>query len=484
VAALKGPPYVLAVLLAAAALGCATNPATGQRQFSLLTEEQELEAGRLNDAQVLTEMGIYDDRALQEYVTSVGLRLAAISERPTLSWHFTVVDVPAINAFALPGGYVYVTRGILPFLDDESQLAGVLGHEIGHVTARHSVQQYSKATGAQLGVILGSILMPGGANTAQLGAAGLGVLFLKNSRDDEAQADELGVRYASRAGWDPAGIPRMLTTLARIEEESDNKGVPNWLATHPAPADRVQRVQSAVQLAEGTAVRFTSDRDGYLQRIKGMTYGDSPDQGVVRGRSYLHRSWRFSFDFPDGWTIENGQTQVVAREPGGKALILLQNQRAAPGQTIRDVAVRSMQRSGFRTVDGADTTINGLPAFAGRYLGTLRDLGRVEVSGIHLLHEREAFLVAGIAPVDSYSSVEPVFAKSLRTFRALSAAEAEAVHPNRIDLYTARQGDTWQGIAERQGKTLVKPSTLAIMNGHTLAEPPRPGERLKVVTAD
>jgi predicted Zn-dependent protease len=473
---------VFAFLLALAAVaGCATNPATGRRQFSLLTEEQELEAGRQNDAQVLAEMGIYDDRALQEYVTSVGLRLAAISERPTLSWHFTVVDVPAINAFALPGGYVYLTRGILPFLDDESQLAAVLGHEIGHVTARHSVSQYSKATGAQLGVILGSILMPGGAQTAQLGATGLGVLFLKNSRDDEAQADELGVRYVSRAGWDPAGLPRMLTTLARVEEESDNKGVPNWLLTHPAPADRVQRVQPAVQLAEANAVRYKTDRDGYLQRVRRLAYGDNPDQGVMRGHSYLHRSWRFSFDFPEGWNVQNGQAQVVAREPGGRSLMILQTQPLTTAQDIRDIAIRSMQRAGLRTVDGSETTVNGLRAFAGSYVGVLKDLGRVQVRAVHLLHEREIFLVAGIAPADVFAGVEPAFEKSLRSFRPLSAADAESIRPNRIDLYTAREGDTWQGIAERQSKGLVNASTLAIMNGHNAVDQPRPGERLKIV---
>ncbi len=476
---------VLAVLfaLAVTAAGCATNPATGQRQFSLLSEEQEINAGRENDSQIRRDMGVYGDRALQDYVAGVGLRLAAISERPNLPWHFTVVDAPAINAFALPGGYVYITRGILPFLEDESQLAGVLGHEIGHVTARHAVQQYSKATGAQLGLILGSIFMPGGAQTAQLGATGLGVLFLKNSRDDEAQADQLGVRYASRAGWDPAGVPRMLTTLARVEDASDNKGVPNWLATHPAPEDRVQRVQAAVQQAEAGAELFKSDRDGYLTRVNGLVYGDNPDQGVVRGHGVLHRRLRFAFDFPDGWNVENGQTQVVAREPGGRSLMILQTTRLAQGRTIEDVAVRAMQRSGFRAVDGAgsETTINGLSAFVGSYVGSLSDLGRVQMRAAHVVHNREVYLVAGIAPIDAYSRVEPTFARSLQSFRPLSAGEAESIRPNRIELYTARQGDTWQSIAERQGKGVVKAMTLAIMNGHPVNEPPRPGERLKIV---
>src|SRR5438034_6810803 len=229
-------------VVALAAAACAVNPATGQRQFSLMSEDQEIQIGQQQDPEVRREMGVYDDRALQQYVSDIGLRLARQSERPNLPWHFTVVDSPAVNAFALPGGYIYITRGIMPFLDNEAQLAGVLGHEIGHVTARHASQQYSRATGAQLGLIFSSILLPQTRPFAQLGENGLGLLFLKNGRDDEEQADSLGVKYAAKTGWDPAGVPQMLSTLARIEEASDNKGVPNWLSTHPAPEDRVQRV--------------------------------------------------------------------------------------------------------------------------------------------------------------------------------------------------------------------------------------------------
>src|SRR5262249_2188674 len=157
--------------------------------------------------------------------------------------------------------------------DNQAQLAGVLGHEIGHVTARHAASQYSRATGAGLGLLLGSVLVPQARPFAELGQSGLGVLFLKYGRDDEAEADGLGVRYASRAGWDPDGVPQMLTTLARIDEASDDKGVPNWLQTHPQPEDRIQRVQAAVRAAEGGATRSTTDREGYLKRIDGIVYG-------------------------------------------------------------------------------------------------------------------------------------------------------------------------------------------------------------------
>jgi len=406
-----------------------------------------------------------------------------MSERPNLPWHFTVVDVPAINAFALPGGYIYITRGILVFLDDESQLAGVLGHEIGHVTARHAVQQYSKSTGAELGLILGSIFVPQARPFGQLAESGLGLLFLKNSRDDEAQADQLGVKYAARAGWDPAGVPRMLTTLGRIEEVSDNKGVPNWLATHPAPEDRVQRVSAAVQRAEVGAERFTTERDGYLRRIDGIIYGDNPDQGVVRGSRFLHAGLRFAVDFPAGWDVNNGQSQVVAKEPGGRALVLLQLVDRPIGRNIQDVALRSMTNAGFRASSGSTTIINGLEAFVGTYSGQLQNFGRATVRAAHVALARDVLLLAGIAPADDYTRAESAFTRTINSFKPLSRADAEAIAPNRIDLYTARQGDTWQSIAARQGGGVVKPTTLAIMNGHAVNDQPRPGERIKIVVA-
>jgi predicted Zn-dependent protease len=472
---------LLAALAAAAA--CATNPATGQRQLSLVSEEREIALGRDNDAEIRKEMGSYDDRALQEYVTTVGMKLAMNSERPNLPWHFTVLDTPAINAFALPGGYIYITRGILPYLDDESQLAGVLGHEVGHVTARHSVSQQSKSTLAQIGLIGGAIFAPGGQQLAQAGSVGLGALFLKYGRDDEAQADQLGVRYASRSGWDPAGIPRMLTTLGRIEEMSDSKGVPNWLATHPPADDRVQRVQAAVREAEAGAPKFTTDHDGYLKRVDGIVWGDNPDQGIVRGSSFLHKGLRFAMDFPSGWTIQNGQTEVVAKGPGGRAVMLLAPVQRPQGRTIDDIAVISMENAGFRQIDGAPTTVNGLQGYLGTYVGSLQNFGRVQLRVLHLRHDRSVYLIAGIAPLDEYQRVIGAFSTSLQSFRGLSPAEAESIHPNRIALYTARSGDTWQGLAEGS-KGLVKATTLAIMNGHPVNDKPQPGERLKIVVGD
>jgi predicted Zn-dependent protease len=471
-------PAIVAGLLAGA---CATNPATGTKEFSLMSESQEIALGQQMDVQVRQEMGLYNDPELQRYVEHVGLRLARASERPNLPWHFAIVDEPAVNAFALPGGYIYLTRGMLPFLDNEAQLAGVLGHEIGHVTARHSAQQYTKATSASVGLTLLSIFVPESRPFGGLAESGLGLLFLKHGRDDERQADSLGVQYAARTGWDPKGVAEMLHTLARLDEASgSNKGVPNWLSTHPAPADRVQEVQSTVQEASAKIPGAGAVNEAeYLTRVDGVIYGDSPNQGIVRGNRFLHPQLRIGVDFPQGWEIQNSREQVVAKAPQRDHYMILQLVPNARG-SIQDVAVSTMSRAGFRQVNGQPAQVNGSNAYVGTWQGQMQGLGEVGVHTIHVQQGNNVYLLAGLAPANQFQSADRAFSSSLRTFRALSAAEAERIRPNRVDLYTVRGNDSWQSIAQRSGG-IVKPSTLAIMNDYDPNQPPRAGDRIKIV---
>jgi predicted Zn-dependent protease len=473
------------VVVFLAVAGCAVNPVTGEREFSLMSEQQEVAIGQEMDAQITREMGLYDNPGLQAYVSDVGQRLAQASERPHLPWKFSIVDSPAINAFALPGGYIYLTRGIMPFLADETELAGVLGHEIGHVTARHAAQQYSRATGAQLGLALGSIFVPAARPFGGLAEAGLGLLFLKHGRDDELQADALGVRYASRSGWDPAGVAGMLSTLDRISDSGDDRrGVPNWLSTHPAPADRVEEVQAAIQEARAeTSPTRTPSRADYLERIDGLVYGDNPEQGVMRGDQFLHAGLRFAIEFPDDWEVVNGPTQVIGKQPGADVFLLLQLVEEPAGRTIEQVARNAMEQAGFAIVDGNRTSINGIEAFLGTYQGTIEQLGRVTVRAAHLSHGGRVYMFAGLAPVQIFPNAERELTESVRSFRPLTAAQAEDIRPNRIRIYTARQGDTWEAIAERQGDGIIEPATLAIMNGASVSDQPRAGQRLKIVVA-
>ena len=461
---------------------CATNPATGEKEFSLMSEAQEIETGKQLDAEVRREMGVYNDAELQRYVNDIGQRLAKNSHRPNLPWHFTIVDQPAVNAFALPGGYIYLTRGIMPFLANEAQLAGVMGHEIAHVTARHSAQAYSRQTGASIGVTLLSIFVPEARPLQGLTETALGVLFLKHGRDAENQADEFGAEYSAKSGWDPRGVAGMLNTLARLDEASGSrKGVPNWLSTHPAPADRVERVEQIVQKigVAGGAGGGERDRLEYLQRVDGIVYGDSPEQGVVRGNNFLHSDLRFALAFPQGWDVQNSAQQVLAKAPNAEAYVLLQLVPQAQG-TLQQVAVGSMQNAGFRPVEGDSARVNGLDAFVGTYQGNMQGLGNTVVRAAHIAHERNVFLVAGLAPREVFNDYANALSRSVESFRPLSRQEAANIRPNRLDLYTVRSGDSWQEIAARFGNNL-KPATLAIMNGFDPAQAPPPGTRVKVV---
>jgi predicted Zn-dependent protease len=392
------------------------------------------------------------------------------------------VDVPAINAFALPGGYIYITRGILAYLDDEAQLAGVLGHEIGHVTARHAAQQYTKATGGQLGLVALGIFVPQARPFGQLAETGLALLFLKHGRDDELQADRLGVEYAAKSGWDPQAVPDFLSTLARVGEETDRSGVPNWLATHPQPEDRVVRARAAIKELNVPSGGAAVERDRYLRQIDGIIFGDNPEDGIVRRDEFLHPAMRFAVRFPSDWTVSNSAQQVVARAPRGDLYMILQLEQQVQGRNIEQVAVTSMRRRGLEPLEGGRTEINGLDAFIGTYRGQLQNVGTVGVRGAHVLHNKQVFLLVGLAQAEVYSSAVDTFTRSIRTFRPLSRAEAADIHPNRVDLYVVRQGDTWASIAAR-ADNLVKPATLAIMNDHAVDQPPRPGQRIKIVVA-
>src|SRR6185503_9066961 len=246
------------------------------------------------------------------------------------------------------GGFIYITRGILPFLDNEAELAGVIGHEIGHVTARHSVRQYTRTVGgvAALGAL--GVFVPAARPFGQISEQALGLLFLKYGRGDELQADQLGAGYEASAGWDPAGVPGMLSTLGRLDEAAgDRKGVPNWLSTHPDPLTRVSEIEPTVAKLKAGKTDFTTNRDPLERRIDGLIFGDNPEQGITRGSTFLHPPLRFRIDFPSKWEIANSPQQVVAKQPDADVFMLLQGVSKPQGQNVRDVALAHMQAAGF-----------------------------------------------------------------------------------------------------------------------------------------
>jgi len=443
-----------------------------------MSEQQEVQTGRESDAEIRKQMGVYDDPELQRYVSSVGMKLVTQAHRPGLPWTFTVVDEPAVNAFALPGGFIYITRGILPFLRNEAELAGVIGHEIGHVDARHSAEAYSKQLGAGLGLAVAGIFAPGTQPLQGVAGAGLQVLFLKYGREAELEADGLGVGYESSAGWDPKGVPDMLNTLARLDEAGGSRrGVPNWALTHPPASDRVTRVQDAVAKAPAGARSVNATE--FERHLDGVVFGDSPEKGLVRNNEFVHPVLRFALRFPDGWEVANAETQVTARQSeGGNVAMLLQPVEGA--SPVQQLGPDQMTKAGWTEVSGDRTTINGLDAYVGTYDGVSQGI-RLRIMAAHVRAGAQTYVIAGLAPAAQFGGASPAFTSAIRTFRTLSRAEAEAIHPDRVDFYVVRTGDTWDSIARSAGGGRAKAATLAIMNGTEPSVAPRAGQRIRIV---
>jgi predicted Zn-dependent protease len=471
------------LLLGLLACACATNPATGRRQLMLMSEAEELQLGRQSDVEVRSQMGVYRDAQLQAYVDRVGQRLARAAHRPNLPWTFTVVDEQAVNAFALPGGFIYLTRGILPFLRNEAELAAVLGHEIGHVDARHSASAYSRQQLAGASLALGSIFVP--ATRPFQGALGVGLqlAFLGNSRGAELEADQLGVAYSSTSGWDPTGMPGLLDTLGRLDSAvGTSRGVPNWALTHPPAADRVAKVQEAVTNAGSVPGARATNEAEFSKSLDGLVFGDSREKGLVRGNEFLHPVLRFAVAFPSGWDVVNGDKQVTALESEqGNIAMVLQVAKVDSG-SVEQAARTAMTSAGFREVEGNRVEIHGLPAYVGTYQG-LVDKTLFGVRAAHVQSGGQTYVIAGLAPASTFSRVDQTILRSIQSFHELTPQQAERIQPNRVDFYTARPGDTWESIAREAGGGTVKASTLAIMNGREATTPPRSGERLRIVVA-
>lgn len=345
------------LLVVLSAAGCAVNPVTGERQLALISQAQEIELGRRSAEQVRQSMAMVDDLELQAYVERIGRRLAAESERPDLPWSFQVVDDPTPNAFALPGGPIFITRGLLNLMDTEAELASVLGHEIGHVTARHSVAQISWAQLTQLGLGLGTIFVPEVRPYEDLVGAGLNLLMLKYDRDAERQADQLGFRYARQQGYDVSEMADVFAALQRAGDLAGQSAIPGWLATHPAPAERIEAVEARLARLPEDPFEATLGRAELLGMIDGLVYGENPRNGFFRDNTFYHPDLKFKLGIPEGWQRQNLARAVVGVSPNQDAAFQLMPagddsasqalQNFAAGQEIQVGNVRQIDTEGI-----------------------------------------------------------------------------------------------------------------------------------------
>jgi predicted Zn-dependent protease len=451
---------LLAGALLALLAGCAVNPATGRREFSLVSAEQEKQIGAEGHQAIVAEYGVYADPELTARVDSIGKALAARSELPNLDWHFTLLDDPVVNAFAMPGGYIYVTRGIVAHLNSDAQLAGVLGHEIGHVTARHSAQRLTYQQLAGLGLGIASITSKTFARYSELAQTGMQLMFLKYGRDDENQADELGIRYASAAGFDPREVPATYTVLKRVGERS-GRSLPGFLSTHPDPGDREARTTALAQQAAAGKTGLVIGGRRFVESLDGVTFGNDPRQGYFEGEAFYHPEMRFQMRFPAGWTYQNSRSAVVA---GLEQKAAMQLTLAAAGDFTPEGFVLELQRRGsVSSANGRAETIGGYRAWVG-VLGVPREGGeaRLAVAFIRQTQERMLQIVGqSAAPGDAGETA--IFA-SMRSVRALTDAARLGVQADRVKVVAVEAAASFESFVQTQGPQALDLEQTSILN--------------------
>lgn len=352
-------PLTLFVLLTCCM--CARNPVTGKKMLSFMSTKREIALGQGYDPEVQATFGVYDDAKLQQFLTEKGMAMTKVSHRPDLPWQFKVVDSPVVNAFAVPGGYVYFTRGILAHFNNEAQLAGVLGHEIGHVTARHGARQQTGQVLGQLGLIIGMVAAPELAQYADIANQGLGLLFLKFGRNHESESDKLGVDYSTKIGYDARYMAQFFGTLKRLGEKSGASEIPTFLSTHPDPGEREKKVDLMARAVQqkNPSTTYNENRDVYLNLIDGIIYGDDPKQGFVENEVFYHPELKFQFPIPSGWQYQNSPIQFQMASKDGKGMMLL---AMAKGSTLEQAAQATAQQYSLKVLESRRTTIDGNPA--------------------------------------------------------------------------------------------------------------------------
>ena len=454
---------------------CTMNPATGERQLTLISEAQEIQMGAQTHPEVLAAFGAYDDPEWQAYIQELGAKIAATSERPDLDWTFTVLDDPVVNAMALPGGFIYVNRGILAHFNSEAELVSVLGHEIGHVTARHSVEQMSRAQLAQLGLGVAAIASEEFRQYAGLASQGLGILFLKFGRDDENQSDTLGLRYMTRAGYDPYEMPKVFATLDRVSDSQGLRGTPQWLSTHPDPGNRIGNIEARIGKLPPEQLQGTVGRESYLGRLEGIIFGDDPRQGYTIGNTYYHPELAFKIGFPDQWQIINQRQAVGALSPNRDAAVVL---------TLSDKDSPQAAFEAFFGQQGIQRGPNrGSNIYAFRAIDTQTGEGRAEgLIGYRLLDGR-VYQLMGYTGLDTWRGYANGMQQSLKSFARVTDRRYLEVSPATIDIVKLPRSMNLTEFLRRYPST-VEVEQLALINGVNVDTVMDPGRLVKRVVGD
>src|SRR5262245_4263079 len=473
---------VLALVVVAES-GCSVNPATGESSFTgFMSESEEQRIGKENHPKILQEFGgAYQNQDLQAYVSSLGDLLARTSDRPDQKFTFTVLDSPIVNAFAVPGGYVYITRGLLALANNEAEVSGVLAHEIGHVAARHAAERYSTGTLLSIPAIFVGVLT-GSQELAGLANSGAAAYLQSYSRDQEYQADLLGVRYLSRANYDPYGMASFLGQLqaeedldAQIAGRPDMADQTNIMASHPRTADRIQR---AIQEAGGTQVNNPIvERDLYLKKIDGLLYGDSAEEGFILGRRFAHPKLRFEFTVPPGFYLRNSSSTVVAQRADG-SMIQFDREPKSYGGGMYDY-LTDQWASGVKNAQQID--VNGLDAATGT--GRIRgNNGTYDVRLVAIrFTDNQIYRFIFATKPDVTKQLAGDIRQAIYSFRELSASEAAELRPQSIQVVKVASGDTIDSVAQKMAFEDYRVERFLVLNGLKRGDRLQPGQLVKII---
>ncbi|QPC99786.1 M48 family metalloprotease [Qipengyuania soli] len=449
--------------------------------------QSEAQAGAEAHPQLLAEFGGAMTGSQAQYVEQVGKNIAVQSGLGNARESFTVslLNSSVNNAFAIPGGYIYTTRQLVALMNNEAELAGVLGHEVGHVAARHSQRRQAKAQQNSLlgaaGAILSGILLGNSGLGQQIGQTflqGSQLLTLKFSRTQELEADELGIRYLNQAGYDPKAMATVLQSLALQNALDarlmgrDNASIPEWASTHPDPASRVQTALTKAQGMSGV-----TNRDTFLTRIDGLLYGDDPKQGVIEGREFIHPELRLAFTAPQGFYMINGTSAVSISGQSGKAQFSLAPYNGNLNTYVQSVFSALSKEQQVTPSSIQKTTVNGIPAA----YGTARvnsSSGQVDVTvfAYEFANDR-AYHFLAITPAGQANTFNAMFS----SMRRITAQQASGVIPRVLDVITVRSGDTVASLASKMAYTDNQVERFRVLNGLTANENVTVGQKVKIV---
>jgi predicted Zn-dependent protease len=480
-------------------MGCGTtsvNPVTGREERTVMNEATEIAEGKKAHQQVLAEYGAYADPRLQAYVNGVGQKLAKLSHRSQLPWTFTVLDSAEINAFALPGGFIYITRGLMAYLDSEAELAGVIGHEIGHVTARHGAQRATRQQDAGLGVlaatVLGAVLegqgVSGATGMASQMSQGVAAGWLATySREQELQADQLGAEYLVRNRYNPSNMVDVIGMLKNQERfaadtaKAEGRAPPagaNWLSSHPTNDQRLADIR---RIAAGYQGDYSDDgRTRYLQAIDGMGFGESRAQGVTRGRDFFHEELGIALTAPQGWRIQNTPEAIVVVNGTGDAGLIVRLVPPRAGNThdeiIRNVINPTQGRTEQRTIHGMAAT-----QFTGSRRNDQGQIQSVRVLVVSGPGNHNYLLTHGARDATALQRAASALVQAEASLRPLAAAERAAARPWVLKTVPFPRGG-FAELARSSPLTTQAEAQLRLLNSaYAGGAEPRQGQAVKVV---